>query len=1724
MSVLSEKELVAREFGKFIGTKPYLWGDLSSDDEEEPEDQGITVDGDFDQTPSRFEEEEKKEAEEFKRNTYLRGFSLVQIRRTAVIGGPSNPAAVNLLDYEKPEKWRDDIVRAAIEYEEVPTQKVLLEAGQPFFCVEVPLAGAENVLLFGEMAARLAAMIGRPKFIESELLELKNTYVYIRFPEQEFQWASKVAKKLGMDFEEILDKAERAKPWTNEWEVVSAKIFDIGKRMTQYNREPWEDGKCESFDYFEQLWYIRELTVGIFSIRDVGRLGGKAREACKEIEEMWNSNFFLERRLFTKELKALIDSWYKKFEISFPLNQIAEARASHIARSQLRDLSTVLSRTKMDFVSDEEKRAEGISPILKNVKPLSKAALKILEYFGITHEEMVDRLWINLLAGYDVDLEAGFNVEGVVEAFKKENVKGPTPRLNSESGSTNLSTRAEGGKNAILGKLLEDAVIRGLLAKNILLGNPTQMMNRLRGKSYGDQMTILRAAKQEIVEYLLTAAQEASPDECQVYVEMMIVSPDGKLRYTALAERSWSLFSLTSFLSERLEPYSAFRGKGKTDLAENWSRSLNELTRDHCLIIAAEMDRSNATFQARRVIISSLLKCIKKLFPNIDPLCFAGWIRQLNETVVVKRLDGEEKKPLESVDVDNYLETGEEKQKNPKFLENLDVAVRTLKEFTKETLHGKGKLATYLSTIDVLGTAFSSCASGAIATVKVQAGAGKTMSTLMLLAIMMAETEGEDEEVRVILTTRDSINSSARSLGWELPLIEFGEEDTGEQASIAPGGVWDKLESFMMKKGKYLPGVGFWHRWVTKGSRRGAIVVTTPSSDQAAMIAGRKEARFKVIDEVNFNLSCLAANMDQGFPIICMSATPPRFFFRESFIFTPENTFPSHHPVEVSNLGQTIAGLNTMTFKGGAKVVFMTNSIAQAKECEAAVKGAFVPDPEKNPGLSVRIIFTHGVLTENAQLLAEEAFDHEILVLVTTTQINRSDGVVDLIIFPNATRVVMQTATGSDQIAQMEISKDSIHQNANRAHRKRNGYVFDASMKEVSAMMFGIKHRTSEARVCEEDFFSIGAYCKLFKNKPERSPFFLTQWQSRMADYGYSRGFVAEPEEGSRLFLWYKMFKGLRQVSSEGAFDIDILRRWTGPEASPVEVLMELALQSTGEDWEDLRKSVFKIAKDDESLMETMLDLLFEEPIDEIEREELAELFPGKVCCLERGILRNIVGNEDVAASKPPSDGWWIRLPGFRNEYWLEIKERGFVDPPRVFRPRNAVTEYPLVDEAGRWAYNLCPLEVEGKTTYEKIVFSEEREWTKYPERFQKVTVQREGWFLSESHSARLLDSIMNMTTVLMKKVFGEPRLLEELSELFIEERGHEGDWEEVNNELISDIMGAIQDLLGGEINRTKSEFTVVKSVLDIEDASRETVVINPSTGDDSATVIAISHSVDLFSRVRRESRALSLTLGKQLISMEFSSSGWEVIKEGRAIPRITRAIVCCTSSTLPYAPMVDKSQPHPLMVIENNAGAQLLPFWELVSEACDIHFPHVDTSTFWVMTGLVPRDEIIKRFMEAPVDVGSLKTYGGGIRDPSRDRREERIEMIEKNLKMVKSNSKARAAWVTHVEGMLCENFIHPPVRTTRKEVNYLTMNAVARTYKAKVECFEKEYWVPADFLTEYADREGAVLGEKSVSLSPLTVLLSRSGRNEDAILRIIMETDLTAEMADVVIHIGSH
>jgi len=374
------------------------------------------------------------------------------------------------------------------------------------------------------------------------------------------------------------------------------------------------------------------------------------------------------------------------------------------------------------------------------------------------------------------------------------------------------------------------------------------------------------------------------------------------------------------------------------------------------------------------------------------------------------------------------------------------------------------------------------------------------------------------------------------------------------------------------------------------------------------------------------------------------------------------------------------------------------------------------------------------------------------------------------------------------------------------------------------------------------------------------------------------------------------------------------------------------------------------------------------------------------------------------------------------------------------------------------------------------------------------------------------------MNTLLMNKVFSEPLLLESLARLHTRENPSE--WKEFNRGFVEYIMSSIQDILGGQINKVKSEYTLVKST---ENGKKPepAVVLNPNTGDDSATVIAINHSIHLFSKVRRESRVFSLTLGKQLVTIEYINQRWIAMREGRTIPRLVRAVVSATTSTLPYAPMADKSLPHPLIVLENNIGNQLTPFWGLIREFIAAYFSHVDVSALWLSVNMVPDQAELDAMLCAEIDIKGIKEIGHPLRGVSMDRREERAAIILEGLKMVKSNAKAEIAWRTKIEGLMCENFLHPPIRRTRKEVNFLVINSLIRTYKSCEKNHERVYEVPEDFLAEYAEEKDAVLGEKSLSLSATTKLLIRMEKTDDAVVRIMLDTDASEEVANVVIHL---
>ena len=120
------------------------------------------------------------------------------------------------------------------------------------------------------------------------------------------------------------------------------------------------------------------------------------------------------------------------------------------------------------------------------------------------------------------------------------------------------------------------------------------------------------------------------------------------------------------------------------------------------------------------------------------------------------------------------------------------------------------------------------------------------------------------------------------------------------------------------------------------------------------------------------------------------------------------------------------------------------------------------------------------------------------------------------------------------------------------------------------------------------------------------------------------------------------------------------------------------------------------------------------------------------------------------------------------------------------------------------------------------------------------------------------------------------------------------------------------------------------------------------------------------------------------------------------------------------------------------------------------------------------------------------------------------KLQILESDLEMVESNSKARSAWVMYAEALLCENFLSPPIRSSGRLLPYYAIPKASAAIIEKEEASLASYLIPREFETIYAKQEGSAIGKRRLKISPLQEIQMKCRDPNEVIFHIALSFDL--------------
>lgn len=1641
----------------------------------------------------------------------------------------------------------EEVVHLAAQAERTEEGKNRVLRGASFLCavVETPVG---NCTTFGDAAAVISASIrrdywskNRPKQIGGGLVLVIKKAEWSRVVQSSDQH---VGAQALVDALCTLSNGEKGAVPLEYREAI--KTFErAGHARTGKTR--WTEQSQKGFHYRNQRKCVEELMRVHSVIAEIMKYPGAPKELLRLGQVAYIDKFATEQRVYSKEYLVMCNEFFQTTGGSGMLDRKEEFLQRSVIGTMMRDIATIGATMKFDWVDDGTKRAEGLKPIReaneeaqKGLEPISQ---RVLDLLSLTREKTLSLCISSVLRRKAVLEEVAKTEEDrMSDELKWGNVelaRGIPVICQTASGSTVMTTRSEGGQNGLLKEILTAAENAGSL-QTLLAGRQRELIPLLSG-DYERDMKKLRYERERVDRFLVFQGAEKDDNERDVYQEMMIVSPDGKLRYTSLAERVWVLNSLTQFLKRKMEPFATLRGKGEFSLSAVWEEELARVSGEnpnYNVIVKVEMDLTDATFRATRKIIEEVISFVERSMPGIDPLVLAGWRRQARPSVMIREKEVHvHRTPIEER-VKIPIRRDALNPRSEYFTwDYLEEAVAFLTKWLRKT--GRGR---FIPTVYAVQEGLME-SNRRLSVLRATAGSGKTVSTILLSLVYIAVRDyhsGDmttDEEVRIIVTTRDSVNTLAKSLGISLPLNEVSE-DTGlvhptieEGVVIEDGSLYAALDDdFQAVYQRDLPMVGFQHRLVLrKNQRRAPVIVSTPTTWVGQVRQGAVDASCIVIDELGDNLEALSYALGQRLPTLGMSATPPKGLVLERDIIEGGGRTPLP-PLEKASLQDALAEIATCSVRRNRlRVAVMLNSVAELRKAGAIIRA--VPFLGQ---LRVREVQTWGGHAENAALLQSVPEEGECLFVISTRQISRSNDDFDLIIFPNSMRGSLRSPCGGERIVYYEMSHDEIHQISARAGRQREKVVFLSSGRPLSSIMIHSWVRTIPFREYEErESYVIGNIAHCSGLGIDQLPFKLNAWQARVASIGRRKEERLLPEDASPASLIVMaMMDGLNKISRENENLREGVESWLAGEDGELDFLRAAASifkYAKGEEWEALR-----VYLRDNTEVEREYELnIIEEQIAEFagyvltprDINELVVAFPDRVGELRADQrLYNVNGDEDALLDKPSREGWFLLLTGYRKVVWVPIgpTRPASLEPPlndeeeKNAVPRSGNQEVRVVygdEKAGeaKWVLVSTPgfATHEAEQTLHNLINAPTRdgEWQKHPETYEEVVEFDAGWVLTTQSSATLLELLLLIMNKITALILADPLQMAAIQEASLEQPDRIVDGIRVN--WIDSLLIAVQGIVGGQVNMKKTTigFLRIREV-DVPFEGMGGEMLENRTGDDTMKMFFLNIPTEWFSitpDLTREGGITSGSFAKKLLSFELDAGVWRVQEIRRVIPRMISAMNCMRS-TLPYNPTPGGEKEHPLLVLSNNLTEAAEPYHRMIQEFLEL-YPHIDCSELWLKMGKRPGVTMVNLYEVAQSSLSA-------IRDLSRPRQtragqqeiDTMCEELGKKYPLSEVNASVYAQWKVHAATLLNLYLTYPVTRQsgrarTYREIDELLSSGIGSTEAAESveetklspENGGRVYMVPSAFIEEYLSSDRFVsrkIEPERVNLSSLQVL----------------------------------
>jgi len=1043
------------------------------------------------------------------------------------------------------------IVEEAASYELLQSQKDRVLRGGFFFAAEVGFReGVEY--LFGEQATDFLALFRRGFFKKNPPvmcgggIVMPVPMVDWRFPRERYSSIhGDEVPDLAFEVSQELDTIEKR-------ESFSQKIRALGAKMSSGIRVPWKRGQCLKMNFVMQKRYLLDFQHGFSAIMQINKAYPMERPKLLLIAQAWIEGFINQTENYT----PLVESLIKEHSLgarSHAVNNDKDFILSAIGSSLVRDLSSIMALTKPDFMTKKEQQRQGIEPIQVESSPLNDIGQIICSFYNKTPAQLIAATWLTIYCQVEPRLDRTKEEEDHIWRNWGAGQKPPTVIMGSHTGAAPNNTRSQGGQNDVLHRVLEAGKLTGEI-NPISLMSDSEISHLLVGLSLKEREEKLEELMRE--EFRFLAAKAVSRDrEPSIFLAQNLVDKLGKVRFIALESLAWGTESLALYLRRFLQPFTTFRGKGRFNIAPAWKESVeNRLLNEHGVVIKAETDLVNSTFLARKEIPITMLDGLRQAFPMpLDEwkLLASGWEKMEEGAVILQRKEGAPPESRESEIGGQVIQ--------PRFLNQremggyIDLAGELLKEFSEE---GNASAA-HIAMAELMTDAFIRNNSEVVC-IKVPPGSGKTMTAILLSIILASISEGGS--IYISLTTRDSVNSVAESLGAGLSFSTFEDEIPAIMITRL-GSILERLEIFLSIRGYEVERPGFWHRWIRGEQRWGRVIISTPSSMLVA--ADLTSQDIVIVDEVNTNLLLNDFVRGRGIPPILMSANPPIGICTErNLLVAPGKRF---FPEVAGGIAQALATLFTYNLKPGGRILVINLSKKKAEEAERTFY-------EMNPPAGFFVVRTSGDDPRNREKLAVHD-DYDTVIIFTTRQVSRSDSDFDLVIFPDAERKVLKSCTGWPFLTFGEIDAGEVQQLAARSSRKRTGFITDQKGRAVSSILY---HVEKEQKVLhfEETPLEVIAM-NLVRSGLSRSmtSFMLTRWQAGLLDW------IVEDLLEERKIEQQRREKFVGRIDEEGAPKtqrVDRSTEWGNPIKIEKGVSREKAIKAYKLFALDFRREAFR--------------------------------------------------------------------------------------------------------------------------------------------------------------------------------------------------------------------------------------------------------------------------------------------------------------------------------------------------------------------------------------------------------------------------------------------------------------------------------------------------------------------------------------------------------------------